>query len=380
MHKSQRQKNKEPPYCEKSMESAGNTEDSIAVSDSIGPASGEAETSLQDGNNAHIHSLAAKRGKLLTNSKYLDSTTPSNSAMLANQLIEEVLQLEDAQEREGDESSSSVSIDDEKERISRYHRKFLEAYREYWEKEGSHGDISAFASSLPGIEQSLDKSGDMERTLLHLIASRGFGEGFDGGKHLVRWLMEKYPDLYRAVDDLGWSILDTALKSRMRRDRESFIRLFIKKFPAQTAELVNLDEDARVLHALAPKLIQFDCPASFFQYLGDRAILSKDNEEGNTLLHVATQCEEGKGPTNIPQHQLDVVERIIEACPGALCVLNRKGQSVYQHRLHSIEPDKVPPRSSDDTISWFLKNKIMNLKDRDEIRQLLYGNSQGWKF
>lgn len=302
--------------------------------------------------------------------------------------------------------------------ITRRHRTFLREFEDYYQAPARSSGISEFMSSVPKLEKYLSKTGDMKRTILHLMANKSY----TGWKDLFRWLMSKYPNLYQVQDELGSTILATGC-SNYGRDRDSFITFFFQEYPEQAAELTNGDGDKGLMHLLIPRLLDFDCPEKFFQRLEERIILSPDRD-GNTILHFAAQwnppderrerrdrfrsilLRPERKERDKSKHQLKVVSCIIDRCPAVLSLLNNAGQSAYQYRLDTykkterrtqkelpVEPFQKEPASSSptqnetrpkkaklsskDPISWFLKCKIMHLKSRGEITQLLYGKSQG---
>lgn len=289
------------------------------------------------------------------------------------------------------EGEGGRSEDDEAEkRITRDHLLFLEAFDQHW-NEIQAGDVditSSFVSGSRGLESSLDKPGNMGGTILHMLATKDV-ESSPEWKYVFKWLMERYPTLYKVEDDLGWTVLASAAKTRIGRTYQaSFVEFFVREFPTQTAELINLN--VPLLHLMGSAIMDADCPELLFDHLNKQTMLYND-KYGNTFLHIVVRYNLRLELGRLGK-QLKLIERIIDVCPESLSAANKAGQSPYRYRISTFynqgntRKDKEFPTLAtqdnlqplkDDPISFFLKYKIMQLINPDLTTQLLYGVVQG---
>jgi hypothetical protein len=248
----------------------------------------------------------------------------------------------------------------------------------------------------------LEKQGEREETVLHTIVK--MGKSREGQFNLFSWVMEKYPELYKVVDDQEPpnTMLDLALPKRNRqftikKTRQEFVEGFLKNYPQQTAELIK--RNRAFIFKLLPVMIDKECSKPVLSLLDDETLLTVVDERGNSILHNAaeyvdkTQSKESTNMTKNEDSQLTIdkqfclIENLLDCCPKAIIVVNSNQESAYQYRIQTwyvsskqnhlgMRHQDEPKEFCNDKILDFLKNKIMHLDDRDEIIRLLHGMAQ----
>lgn len=221
---------------------------------------------------------------------------------------------------------------------------------------------------------------------------------FQQRRDLFRWLMCKYPTLYRdGAEHLGYSIFEMVIQraERIHKDvRENdrlFIEFFMTNYPEQASTLLNADaakEGAKgipLVHQLLPmmKAKKSLGSLSLLHHLDKLTILQRD-QSGNTVFHLAVaynfMCDEGTPSQN---QLLKGIQSMLERCEDALRCTNRQGQSPYQYRVDTYgqmrlanSVEKGLPLA-DDPIAQYLKDRYMHFEKRDEIIKYLHGVVQG---
>lgn len=91
------------------------------------------------------------------------------------------------------------------------------------------------------------------------------------------------------------------------------------------------------------------------------------NSEGQTPLYLAATYSDCDNTQQ--KQQCNLVKRLLAWCPESLKQTDFEGLSPYLHRVAGS--GKTPPEG--DEITFFLKDQIMHLNDRDLVLDLLYG-------
>ncbi|PNP61158.1 hypothetical protein FNYG_14115 [Fusarium nygamai] len=94
------------------------------------------------------------------------------------------------------------------------------------------------------------------------------------------------------------------------------------------------------------------------------------NKADQTPLHLAALYDE-KHKAGLGS-QLELVKSLLAWCPNALKKLDSKGRSAYLLRVEKLEKCKL----EQDEITFFLKDQILHLDNRDIVPDLLYGQSK----
>lgn len=234
-------------------------------------------------------------------------------------------------------------------------------------------NIEDFMSShLEDISDEDPETQDL--TLLHkaifqVPEGNSNSEIFTKRRELLRCLlkMEQYRDLFSKE-----RYLITAIKT----ERRDFVIFVLEEFWDLASVTLEDGKNNTCMHAEFEQLV--DCVDLLVCKSGIRKdIVKAQDEKGNTLLHMAVQFRKNWTATISQKH---LVEHFLEACPQALTVLNKAGQSPYQYHVASLPQDQSSPLDGDqesETISFLLKNHYMRFEQRHDTIKFLYGDNQG---
>ena len=282
----------------------------------------------------------------------------------------------DYRETDDDDDDSK----DPAEILSGYHREFLMAF----DKKDSALSLDAFFDNQPTyIQASLSEPGMNGRTVLHAMFR--WPKKFRTREALFKWVMKRYPALYReeATDAKFKTLLHIGVNWPLSVLGMGYlITFFVKNFPLEASFLLRSDKSNDLVELIMPYIL--DCKLEHLRMLfpRDGEIEPQVDNNGNTMLHLAARynpqtAEDTRGS------QLQLVKTIFEWCPQALEKINRKGDSPYQHRLRTYfdstddkrDGNDIPLR--DDSVAYFLKDRIMRLKNADATIRLLHCNGNG---
>ncbi|KAF8244126.1 hypothetical protein K440DRAFT_610568 [Wilcoxina mikolae CBS 423.85] len=286
-----------------------------------------------------------------------------------------------------DEIEAEDEDDDEDEEtcITSNHDKVLEEFHNALKR--GKVDVEDFmCRQPPQVQQNIGKKGTDGRTLLHKIFSQTGPKKFGERRILCKWIMSRYPELYRETQDDGRTILHIAAQ-KFNDGINDRVTFFIQEFTQQTSVLLL---NSKLIHQIMPHIRKCDgklvaiilgLPEDAEEDSNPPANVHLDDEHGNSVLHLAARYDHHDSPEAI-QTQLRLVETVLKSCPNALKQRNKDGHSPYQYRLDTYfnhfprakDSDDIPLH--DDKIAMFLKDKIMHIQDRDQTIRLLHGDVQ----
>lgn len=246
------------------------------------------------------------------------------------------------------------------------------------QKEGDYdfsikSNVEKFKSShLQDISEEDPETQDL--TLLHkaifqVPEGTSDSEVFTKRRELLGCLLDigKYRELFSKE-----KYLITAIKT----GRKDFMNFVLENFWDLASITLEDGKNNTCMHAEFDQLV--DCVDLLVRKSKlKNDIVKAQDEKGNTLLHIAVRF---RNNWMAAISQKDLVEHFLEACPQALRILNKAGQSPYQHYVASLPQDynlTLDGNQESKTIGFLLKNHYMRFEQRNDTIKFLYGDNQG---